>query len=189
MKETKYLSRHISIDNYTNMENTKNELLPYTKTFFKKLSIYLDTSLYYYGSVQRSDYYPKSSDIDVCVFTDNLKSTIFKMQTFLNIPHVDFKKTTYHLNNRIVKGYKVKYEEPDNFLFVEFAIYNESDKQYILEEHRNKIDLPIVISILLVLIKFFYYQIPIIPKKMYYYMKQFLMNTCINKQFIKFMVN
>lgn len=171
------------------MENIKNELPPHIKFFFDKIRIYLDTPLYYYGSVQRYDYFPNASDIDVCIFTDHFKSTILKMQQFLNNNSSDFKKTIYHLNNRIIKGYKVIYTEPENHLFIEFTIYNECDKKYILEEHKKKIDLPIFISIILVILKFFYYQIPIIPKQMYIYFKQFLMNTCMNKKFIKFITN
>ena len=66
------------------METTKNELSPYSKTFFKKLSNYLDTKIYYFGSIQRNDYFPKSSDIDIDIFTDNEKSTILKLQNYLN---------------------------------------------------------------------------------------------------------
>lgn len=170
------------------MENIKNELHPRIKLFFDKISVFLDTPLYYYGSVQRYDYFPNASDIDVCLFTNHLKSTILKMQQFLNNHSSDFKKTIYHLNNRIIKGYKVSYKESEN-LSVEFAIYNEYDKMYILEEHKRKIDLPIFISILLIILKYFYYQIPIIPKQIYFYFKQFLMNTCMDKKFIKFMIN
>ena len=50
------------------METTKNDLPPNTKKFFYNLSEYLDTKLLYYGSVQRSDYVPGKSDIDVIIF-------------------------------------------------------------------------------------------------------------------------
>ena len=37
---------------------------PYAKKYFLKLGIYLDTPIYYFGSIQRDDYFPNSSDID-----------------------------------------------------------------------------------------------------------------------------
>jgi hypothetical protein len=40
------------------METTKNKLPEKEQQFFNELSKYLDTSLYYYGSVQRNDYFP-----------------------------------------------------------------------------------------------------------------------------------
>ena len=67
------------------METTKNKLPVFAEHFFKKLGDYLDTKIYYYGSIQRSDYFPDSSDIDVDIFTENENSTITKLQHFLKI--------------------------------------------------------------------------------------------------------
>ena len=53
------------------METTKNEMSPYAKQFFDKLSKYLDNKFYFYGSIQRLDYFPEYSDIDADLFTDN----------------------------------------------------------------------------------------------------------------------
>ena len=43
---------------------------------------YLDTKLYFYGSVQRNDYIDNVSDIDICIFSDNIDSTILKVQQY-----------------------------------------------------------------------------------------------------------
>ena len=67
------------------METTKNDLPPNTKKFFYNLSEYLDTKLLYYGSVQRSDYVPGKSDIDVVIFTDNEFSLMNKLQHYLHL--------------------------------------------------------------------------------------------------------
>jgi len=74
------------------METTKNKLPDDINAFFSKLSKYLDTKLLFYGSVQRSDYFPGSSDIDVDIFTDNVDSTITKLQHFLNVKKSKFKR-------------------------------------------------------------------------------------------------
>ena len=67
------------------METTNNKLTSEQMKFFKKLSNYLDTKLYYYGSIQRKDYFPGTSDIDVCIFTDNNTETKYKLISFLGL--------------------------------------------------------------------------------------------------------
>jgi predicted nucleotidyltransferase len=67
------------------METTKNKLTPYQTSFFNRLSTYLDTKLYFFGSIQRQDYFPESSDIDVDIFTDNESATIVQMMNFLHV--------------------------------------------------------------------------------------------------------
>ena len=74
------------------METTKNKLSPYATTFFNKLGNYLDTKLYYYGSVQRNDYFNDDSDLDVAIFTDNVSSMLSKINNFLNVKKYEFKK-------------------------------------------------------------------------------------------------
>jgi len=116
------------------METTKNELSPYATIFFDKLKNYLNTKLYFFGSIQRYDYFPKSSDIDVDIFTDNESKTISQMQNFLNIEKKNIKKFVYKFNNndntkyKLINGYKIKYSEPEHSLFVEFSVYNENLK-------------------------------------------------------------
>ena len=58
------------------METTKNIMPEYNRIFFEKLKNYLDMKIYFFGSIQRDDYFPKNSDIDVALFTHNIKSTI-----------------------------------------------------------------------------------------------------------------
>jgi len=80
------------------METTKNKLTHQEEVFFNKLSNYLDTQLYFFGSIQRDDYLPKSSDIDVDIFTENENSTITKMMNFLNVERSKFKKIIWKIN-------------------------------------------------------------------------------------------
>ena len=80
------------------METTKNEMPKYAKHFFKKLGDYLDTKIYYYGSIQRLDFFPMASDIDTDIFTDNESSTISQLQSFLGVPKYEFRKVVYRLH-------------------------------------------------------------------------------------------
>lgn len=174
------------------METTKNTLSSYSNNFFNKLSNYLETPMYFFGSVQRNDYFPNSSDIDVDIFTENENSTMMKMQNYLQIEKYKFKKFVYRLekSKQLVHGYKVKYKETDHdhFLKVEFSIYNERYKEFVLEEHRRKIKLPFYISYLLILLKYLYYDFSILPKFIYVDLKKFLMDVCIDGKHNEFVV-
>ena len=90
------------------METTKNKLSQQESIFFEKLRNYLDTPLYFYGSIQRDDYLPQHSDIDVNIFSNDEKDIIIKLQNFLNVDRNNFKKTLLKMNNTniIIPGYK-----------------------------------------------------------------------------------
>ena len=156
------------------MEKTKNEMPPYAKHFFFKLGNYLDTKIYYYGSIQRSDYFPESSDIDVDIFTDNESSIISKLKNFLGVKSYKFKKFVYklHKSNKIVYGVKVKYQDIEHNFSTEISIYPDKNKEDVLEEHNSKTDLPFYILYMLIVLKFFYYNLGFLSKDLYKFFKK-----------------
>ena len=163
------------------METTKNKLPPYAEQFYYKLGSYLPTKIYYYGSIQRNDYFPKSSDIDVDIFTDNPDSTISKLQNFLGVEKYKFKKFIYklHKSDKIVSGRKVQFEDDANNFRTEISIYSEKDKEEVLKEHNAKTILPFYISIMLIILKFFYYNVCILSKDAYKYLKRLIMDYLV----------
>jgi predicted nucleotidyltransferase len=172
------------------METTKNELPDFANSFFSKLRNYLDTKIYFFGSVQRYDYFPTSSDIDIAIFTDNIHSTINKIQNLLNINRNEFKKFVWRLNydNSLVTGYKVMYKEPERNFAVEISIYDEKFKNGILTEHNGKSVLPFYATYLLIIIKILFYTLNIIPAEWYIYMKNIIFTTIIFKKSDDFVV-
>jgi hypothetical protein len=172
------------------METTKNKLPQKTKDFFYHLSEYLDTKLLYFGSVQRSDYVPGKSDIDVDVFTENENGTIIKIMNFLNVERSEFKRFVWKLNknNKLAYGYKLMYKNIEHNFSVEFSIYNEKYKNNILYEHNDKKDIPLYATILLIIIKFLYYTLNIIPSQWYKESKKFILSTLIFKKIDHFVV-
>jgi len=167
------------------METTKNKMPNNASIFFNKLGNYLDTKIYYYGSIQRLDYFPKSSDIDVDIFTDNEKSTLLKIKNFLNDSNYKINKFVYklHKSGILVHGYKIKYN--DDFS-TEISIYNEKYKDAVLLEHNSKIHVPFYISIMLIIIKVFYYNLSLLPKSYYFYLKKIIMDYLIEGQAAEF---
>uniref|UniRef100_A0A6C0JK09 Polymerase nucleotidyl transferase domain-containing protein n=1 Tax=viral metagenome TaxID=1070528 RepID=A0A6C0JK09_9ZZZZ len=172
------------------METTRNKLTEDEKNFFLKLSNYLDTKLYFFGSIQRGDYFPNSSDIDVDIFTHNENSTIIQMMNFLDAKRSDFKKFVWKLNksNTLAYGYKFMYKNKENSFSVEFSIYNEKYKHEILYEHNAKKDIPFYATILLIIIKFLFYTLHIIPADWYIQSKKFILSTLLFKKDDHFVV-
>jgi len=170
------------------METTKNEMPQYAKQFFLKMGYYLDIPIYYFGSIQRDDYFPNSSDIDVDLFTDNESSLISKMQNFLGVKKYKFKRFVYklHKTHKLVYGHKVKYEDPENNFFTEISIYNEKYKDDVLLEHNSKAILPIYVTVLLIILKFFYYKLQILPEEIYSYFKKIIMNFMVEGEDVEF---
>jgi hypothetical protein len=163
------------------METTKNKLTINETHFFEKLSSYLESPMYYFGSIQRTDYFPGKSDIDIDIFTDNESSVITKMQHFLHEKPSSFKKFVWRLNhnNRVVYGYKIMYINAEHGLKAEFSIYNNKVKQDILNEHNSKVIIPFYILWCLNLIKILYYNLNLIDKHYFRYLKKKLLTFCM----------
>ena len=170
------------------METTKNELTEYEQQFFFNLKNYIDKPIYFYGSIQRGDYFPQSSDIDVDIFTDNVNSTLHLLQNYLRILKTDCKNTIYKMNetNQIIPGYKIKYEDEIHNLHVEFSLYNEKYKKEILEEHNSKNNLPSYLITILIFLKLLYYKFGMLTEKYYDIIKKFVCNYCYDNNTAEF---
>lgn len=172
------------------METTENAITNYAAQFFRRLSNYLDTKLYFFGSIQRKDYFPIASDIDVAIFTDNMPSTLTKIQAFLSVKKNEIKRFVWRLNydNNLVIGHKIIYRVPEKDFTVEISIYNEKFKKGILAEHNGRRELPFYATIMLILLKTMFYTLHIIPSEWYIYCKNFIFTTVICKKEDDFVV-
>ena len=170
------------------METTKHRLPPYAQTFFDDLSNYINIKLLYYGSIQRSDYIPGYSDIDVLIFTDNEYTTITQMQHFLKLKKSKIKKFVSKIKGGIVYGYKINYKDPEYKFVAEFSIHNENFKEQVIYEHTLKSKLNYVASIVLTLLKILHYYLDVIGPDNYRYYKHWLIsygtNTTQDETFI-----
>lgn len=166
------------------MNVTKNKIPEYTTHFLNNLSEYLQTQFYFFGSVERCDYFPEHSDIDVDIFTDNEKSIINKLSNYLQIDKKQIKKIVWKMpgNNKIIYGYKYYYKNEDLNIRVEISIYNEKYKHAVLEAHAYKTKLPLHIIILLYLLKLLYYKLKFIDKKTYHIYKKYILDELLNKK-------
>lgn len=145
------------------------------KQFFKRLENYLDTELYFYGSVNRRDYVHGKSDIDVAIFTDNEYSVMNKLQHFLHVKRNAFDKVVWKINGVMIYGYKIKCEKYID-VKCEIAIYNNDFKQTIKKEYSQYDVIPTYISILIFILKTMHYTFPILSEKTYAVYKRFIFN-------------
>ena len=172
------------------MNKVRDTLPRYVKNFFNRLSSYLDTELYFYGSVNRSDYIHGKSDIDIAIFTDNEESMITKLQHFLHVKRDAFSKVVWKLEGKMLYGYKIKCDKyTDIDIKCEIAIYNEEYKEQLLNEMKNYNSVPLFLSILLTILKTFHYTIPLLSDKTYMYSKNYLFDkVLLNKKDTVFFV-
>ena len=162
------------------METTKQQLPESAKLFFDDLSRILETKILFFGSIQRDDYYPGDSDIDVDLFVENTYSTMSILQTYLHIPKEKFKKFVWKLyNGRVAYGYKVMYKQPEINFAVEFSIYDEKFKEDVLYEHKLKMKLPFYVSWLLMIWKFMFYKLKCVDKETFKIWKKRMLSTFI----------
>jgi hypothetical protein len=166
------------------METTKNKLTPFEQDFFSKLRNYIDNPIYFYGSIQRDDYFPQKSDIDIDIFSTNVVSTLHLLANFLHISKDSFKKSLYKMDktNVVIPGYKGKYIDEENSLIVEISVYEEKYREEILREHKSKFIVPFYITILLIVLKIFHYYLGILPIFYYSKFKKYLANICDNNK-------
>jgi hypothetical protein len=172
----------LDVTEFDYMEITKNELSPYAKDFFDKLKNNLNEKIYFFGSIQRSYYFMNSSDIDVDIFTENIDSTISKLQNFLNVKKNKFKKIIYRTikTKKIVYGYKIEYEDLENNFFTEISIFDKKYKKNVLIDHSFKINLPFYITFFLIVLKFFYYKLHIVSDNIYKYLKNYIISILVD---------
>lgn len=163
------------------MNAIRNDFPDNVKKFFKKLQNYLDTDLYFYGSVNRPDYVHGKSDIDVAIFTDNEKSVMVKIQHFLHLKNNSFDKVIWKLYGKMLYGYKIKC---DKYIDIkcEIAVYNNEFKDLLLEDMRKYNTIPQHIAFLLFILKTLHYTFPIISSKTYSVYKRYLFNELMIKK-------
>jgi hypothetical protein len=66
------------------------------------------------------------------------------------------------------------------------SIYNEKYKDDVLLEHNSKAILPFYVTILLIILKFIYYKLQILPEETYSYFKKIIMNYMVEGEDVEF---
>jgi hypothetical protein len=164
--------------------NIQKRLSENQKIFLNSLSNYIDDEIYLYGSIRRIDYIPDKSDLDIDLFTDNENSLIYKLCNLLHLKKNDFRKVVYKIENRLIYGYKTKYENSETKLSVELSIYNKKDREIIIKQHGKADKLSYVILFILYIVKLCYYKLGILSNELYSKIKNYLIHMSSECNFI-----
>ena len=165
------------------MEDIKDRLTNYKYNFLTNLQNYLGNDLIFYGSIKRYDYFDKSSDIDIAIITENIKSTISKLKNFLKIDKEKLKKIFQKFKkneNTIITGYKFKYEDKENNFVFDILIYDEIYRKHIMNNINEINNLPKYMIFLLCIIKYLHYTLNLLTHDVFLNIKNFIFNCYFN---------
>jgi hypothetical protein len=156
------------------MDDVKHKMPMNKQIFFTNLENYLETPLYYFGSVKRYDYSPDNSDIDAILFTNNEASSISHLQNWFHASKSEFKKTVNYLptSKQIAYGHKYTYKNKTQNISTDILIYNIKYEELLKKDTLSKINVPLYITIIWIILKFLHYQVGILSRLTYVYCKQ-----------------
>lgn len=167
------------------METTRNPLTSAQSSFLHRLQNFLDTPIYFFGSIQRFDYIPGYSDIDALVFTDNFSEMKYKLTSFFGKQSTDFKRIVKHMGNHLFVGHKIFYKDLQNAILVEVTVFANKDKEnYLKIQKELKDSVPIGVMVIMYIIKVLYYRLEIISQTSYKQAKAFFFNKHSDKEFV-----
>ena len=161
------------------MDKIKYKISKQKKIFLQRMEEFLNTKLYFYGSIQRYDYIDNVSDIDVLIFTDNFDNTLLLLNQYLILRSKQIKKIhtiSQDSKKTIINGYEINYRS--DIIKLEISIYNNKNKKYILEHIRGDFNLPIYFTFCLYILKLINMVIPIPYNKI----KRHIINKLYHKE-------
>lgn len=173
------------------LETIKYKLRDYDYYFLRKLQDYIDSELYFYGSVARRDYFPGKSDIDIIIITDNVNSIVKKLQNYLKVENCAIEKTINYMHeiNSMTYAYKINYEDLENELSLELFVYDERYRESLINDINKKNNIPFYVVTILYVLKILSYYVKIIPSDLYKYLKNSINNLYLRQTTQKSMIN
>lgn len=144
--------------------------------FLTNLETITNHTLYFFGSSVRMDYM-HGCDIDMAMFSDNPSSLMSQIVGCLHIKKSDFKSFVHMEGNSLVDGHKLNYSNND--INVELVIYDTRFKERMLNFYETSANMPIVISITLLILKYLL-KLGILNKRTYYKIKVFIFSNFVN---------
>jgi hypothetical protein len=156
------------------LEEIKDKLSKNQYDYFLQLKEKIDLPLYFLGSITRYDYIKGKSDLDVEVFTDNIDSTVLKIEYLFDYYQrkKDKKFIIFKINNNPISGYKYYFKDKKLDLSFDFTIYNKACKNIVLHHRIIEKNIPFLFGIFLLMIKILYYYLSVINNNTYSYIKK-----------------
>lgn len=158
---------------YLNYSKKYKDIEEYIKVL-EKFCVINNIKMNLYGSITRFDFYYKKSDIDILFITNNIYTIFKKLINFL-LSNKDIKikyitNCYYYYTKDKIEFHGILVTYYINELEFQIIIINENDYTTWYDITISKLN--ILKIILFVIIKFFYYQMHIIDKKTYKFLKK-----------------
>lgn len=165
------------------MEDIKEKISDNQYIFLKNLQDYIGIKLIFFGSIKRCDFMSENSDIDIAIISDNINSTLKKLQNYLNLHDNKIRKFVQKIPNKngIIDGYKTNYDNECINLSLEILIYDEKYRNDVMFNIHKINNLPFYIVLLLIILKFFYYELHIISIQNLKFFKKKLLHKYLHQ--------
>jgi hypothetical protein len=168
------------------LEKIKNKLNESEYIFFSHLQKELDLPLFFIGSITRSDYIKNKSDFDIEVFSNNIKSTKLKIESLFDYYERknENKIIVFKINDIPMSGYKYYLKDKTKNIKMDFTIYKKNCQEILLQNRYIDINIPFLLTIIFVILKYLYYYLNLINSYTYSYLKKTIWKIYNNKKTI-----
>lgn len=147
--------------------------------FVENLQDLIQTKIYFYGSIERKDYFNGKSDIDADIFPANVQSTLFKLRQIGNIPNnqVNYIKWSLFMPE-LHKFQCIKVKVINNQVSLEINIYNQNKRNEVLNARKYQLQqFTPTLQYILMVFKKMHYEYGIISIDLLMQIKIFLYNN------------
>lgn len=108
--------------------------------FIENLQDLIQTKIYFYGSIERKDYFNGKSDIDIDIFPANVQSTLFKLRQVGMVPNNEVKYVKWSLFMPEKHKFKcIKVSVKNNNVSLEINIYNQNKRNEVLNARKYQL--------------------------------------------------
>jgi hypothetical protein len=166
------------------LEDIQERLTESQYMIFSQIEQTLGTSLEFFGSITRYDYFPGKSDVDARMFTENPATTLFQLKSLFS--HISVKKMYLLYQGKMFHATKVSLlqdDDDDDGEHIDIVIYRKRDRRALQPYFRKDENISILHITLLYLLKLFYYYGGL-PEMIYYSCKQFIYNNYKHNKFV-----
>ena len=165
------------------METPKHPLTIQQSSFCKTPFLFTRKNLLY-GSILRDDFLPGISDIDLLYFSkENLQTAVHKLYRLLlqdsNATRIQMLHFLYHSSEtkKVISGYKIKYTNVDNGIIIEMSMYDDENKELIIQEQLQKAPHSLFYSLCYAYFKILAYKYRVLPEDTFRWIKDNLFIT------------
>jgi hypothetical protein len=150
------------------LEKIKDKLTSNEYIYFSQLQTYLDLTLFFIGSIARSDYFQNNSDIDIEGFSDNIESSKFKIENLFNYHNeIKNKFIVFKLKDIPVSGCKYYIVNKQHNIRFDLTLYKKKCQNMILYYRNMDINIPFFFKFILIILKCLRYYLNIIDSYQY----------------------